>query len=216
VIEAIDNVNYSRSFLFNYSIPFTHTGLKMGYAFTDAVSASVHVVNGWDSSTDNNTAKTVGLSVYVAPVEMFSAYINYMQGPEQADNTRDNRSLLDLVATIKPIKPLSIILNYDTAKEEMGAGLSDVKWSGFAAIVKYDINDMYSISIRGESFDDKDGVRTGTAQKLTEFTLTPEIRLANGIILRPEYRHDSSDQETFDNGTKKTQDTVALGAMYRW
>jgi hypothetical protein len=24
VIEAIDNPNYSRSFLFNYAIPFTH------------------------------------------------------------------------------------------------------------------------------------------------------------------------------------------------
>ena len=216
VIEAIDNANYSRSFLFNYAIPFTQTGLKMGYAFTDAVSASVHVVNGWDNSTDNNTAKTIGLSIYVAPVEMFSAYINYMQGPEQADNTRDNRSLLDIVATIKPIKPLSIILNYDNAKEEMGAGASDVKWNGFAGIVKYDINDMYSISVRGESFDDKDGVRTGTAQKLTEVTVTPEIRLANGIILRPEYRHDSSNKESFDNGTKKSQDTIALGAMYRW
>ena len=57
VIEAIDNANYSRSFLFNYAIPFTHTGLKMSYAFTDAVSASVHVVNGWDNSTDNNTSQ---------------------------------------------------------------------------------------------------------------------------------------------------------------
>src|SRR5512143_986263 len=28
VIEAIDNPNYSRSFLFNYAIPFTHTALK--------------------------------------------------------------------------------------------------------------------------------------------------------------------------------------------
>ena len=217
VIEAIDNPNYSRSFLFNYAIPFTHTGLKMSYAFADAVSASVHVVNGWDNSTDNNTAKTIGLSIYVAPVEMFSAYINYMQGPEQPNNTRDNRSLLDIVATIKPIKPLSIILNYDDAQEDhISATGGTAKWSGLAGIVKYDINDTYSIAVRGEYFDDKDGVRTGTTQKLKEVTVTPEIRLANGIILRPEYRHDSSDKESFDNGTKKSQDTVALGAMYRW
>ncbi len=217
VIEAIDNPNYSRSFLFNYAIPFTHTGLKMSYAFADAVSASVHVVNGWDNSTDNNTAKTIGLSIYVAPVEMFSAYINYMQGPEQANNTRDNRSLLDLVATIKPIKPLSIILNYDDAREDhLSATGGTAKWSGFAGIIKYDVNDTFSVAVRGESFDDKDGVRTGTVQKLTEVTLTPEIRLANGIILRPEYRHDSSNKESFDNGTKKSQDTLALGVMYRW
>jgi hypothetical protein len=219
VIEAKDNVNYSRSLLFNYAIPFTHTGLKIGYGFTDAVSASVHVVNGWDNSTDNNTGKTIGLSVFVAPVEMFSVYINYMQGPEQTNNTSNQRSLVDLVATIKPIKSLSIILNYDSAKEEMSAGVSDVKWSGFSAIVKYDINDMYSISVRGEQFDDKDGVRTGAVQKLTEYTITPEIRLASGLIVRPEYRHDSSNEEVFNANAgdkKKSQDTIALGVMYSW
>ena len=140
-----------------------------------------------------------------------------MTGPEKADNNRDTRTLVDLVATIKPIKLLSIILNYDDGREDHSAADGGTaKWSGFAGIIKYDINDTFSVSIRGESFDDKDGVRTGTMQRLTEVTLTPEIRLANGIILRPEYRHDSSDKESFDNGTKKSQDTVALGAMYRW
>jgi hypothetical protein len=217
VIEAIDNPNYSRSFLFNYAIPFTHTGLKASYAFTEALNASFYVVNGWDNSTDNNSGKSIGVSIGYAPAEIFSGYVNFMTGPEKADNNRDNRTLVDIVATIKPIKPLSIILNYDDAQEDhSAAGGGTAKWSGFAGIVKYDFNETYSIAVRGESFDDKDGVRTGTVQKLTEWTLTPEIRLANGIILRPEYRHDSSNKESFDNGTKKTQDTLALAAMYRW
>jgi hypothetical protein len=210
----------------------------MSYAFSDALNASVHIVNGWDNSTDNNRGKTFGLSVSYAPAEAFSLIINGMKGPEQDEqgvnaptvgsSSSNMRTLLDLVATIKPIKPLSIILNYDNAKEEnvpgtlLPSGISgDAKWSGFAAIVKYDFNETYSIAVRGESFDDKDGVRTGTVQKLTEWTLTPEIRLANGIILRPEYRHDSSNKDSFDkdsfgNGTKKSQDTLALAAMYRW
>jgi Putative beta-barrel porin-2, OmpL-like. bbp2 len=217
VIEAIDNPNYSRSFLFNYAIPFTHTGAKASYVFTDNVNAALFVVNGWDNATDNNTGKSIGASVNISAGDLFSGYINYMQGPEEAANNHDNRSLLDLVATIKPIKPLSIILNYDDGQEDhLAASGGTAKWSGFAGIVKYDINDMYSFSVRGESFDDKDGVRTGITQKLTEVTVTPEIRLANGIILRPEYRHDSSNKESFDNGTKKSQDTIALGAMYRW
>jgi hypothetical protein len=217
VIEAIDNPNYSRSFLFNYAIPFTHTGLKASYAFTDALNASFYVVNGWDNSTDNNSSKSIGVSIGFAPAEIFSGYVNFMTGPEKADNNRDNRTLVDIVATIKPIKPLSIILNYDDAQEDHSAtGGGTAKWSGLAGIVKYDFNETYSIAVRGESFDDKDGVRTGTVQKLTEVTLTPEIRLANGIILRPEYRHDSSNKESFDNGTKKSQDTLALAAMYRW
>ncbi len=217
VIEAIDNPNYSRSFLFNYAIPFTHTGLKMSYGFTDALSASLHIVNGWDNSTDNNTGKCVGLSVGYAPAEVFSGQVNLMTGPEKTDNNRDNRTLVDLVATIKPIKPLTIILNYDNAQEDHSAASGGkAKWSGFSGIVKYDINDTYSVAVRGEYFDDKDGVRTPTPQKLTEETVTLEVRLNGGIIVRPEYRHDASDKQSFDNGTKKSQDTLALGAMYRW
>jgi len=217
VIEAIDNVNYSRSFLFNYAIPFTHTGVKVSYPFTDTLTATFHVVNGWDNATDNNTAKSYMLNISYAPVEAFSGVLNLMTGPEQPDNNRDNRTLVDLVATIKPIKPLSIILNYDDGQEDhLAASGGTAKWSGIAGIVKYDINDTYSIAVRAESFDDKDGVRTGTVQKLTEETVTLEVRLNGGIILRPEYRHDSSDTESFDNGTKKSQDTLALGVMYRW
>ncbi len=217
VIEAIDNPNYSRSFLFNYAIPVTHTGLKMSYSFTDALSASFHIVNGWDNATDNNKGKCYGTSITYAPADAFSLIVNGMTGPEQNNNDSNKRTLVDLVATIKPVKPLSVILNYDNAKEENAAlGGGDAKWDGLAAIVKYDINDTYSVAVRGEYFDDKGGSRTGTVQKLKEVTLTPEIRLAGGLILRPEYRHDMSDQQSFDNGTKKSQDTLALGAMYRW
>jgi hypothetical protein len=216
VIEAKDNPNYSRSFLFNYAIPFTHTGLKMSYGFTDTLNAALFVVNGWDNSTDNNKGKSYGASVNYAPAEIFSGYVNVMTGPEQDSVNNNQRTLVDLVATIKPIKPLSIILNYDDAKEELSAGAPDVKWSGLAGIVKYDLSDAYSVAVRGEYFDDNDGVRTGTIQKLKEVTATFEARLNGGLILRPEYRYDKSDQYSFDNGKKKTQNTIALGMMYSW
>jgi hypothetical protein len=216
VIEAKDNPNYSRSLLFNYAIPFTHTGLKMSYSFLDSLSVSAHICNGWDNSTDNNRGKSYGVSVNYAPAEIFSGYVNVMTGPEQDSVNNNKRTLVDLVATVKPIKPLSIILNYDDAKEEMGSGIADTKWSGIAGIVKYDLTDAYSVAVRGESFDDKNGVRTGTVQKLKEVTATFEARLNGGLILRPEFRHDISDKQSFDNGTKKTQNTVALGMLYSW
>ncbi|HTP04229.1 MAG TPA: porin [Nitrospirota bacterium] len=237
VIEAIDNPNYSRSFLFNYAIPFTHTGLKASYALSDTLSAAVYLVNGWDDSTDNNRGKSYGVSVTYAPAELFSLIVNGMTGPEQDEqgvnaptvgsSSSNTRNMLDIIATIKPIKPLAIILNYDDGREDnvpgtlLPSGISgDAKWDGLAGIIKYDFNDTYSLAVRGEYFDDKDGFRTGMVQKLKEVTVTPEIRLNGGVILRPEYRHDTSDKTSFDivNGaaTKKSQDTIALGAMYRW
>ena len=79
---------------------------------------------------------------------------------------------------------------------------------------------FFSASIRGEYFNDEDGVRTGIPQKLKEITITPEFRVAKNLILRPEYRHDWSDKDGFDSKnttfSKKNQDTVSLGMMYTW
>jgi hypothetical protein len=220
VIEAKDNPNYSRSFLFNYAVPFTHTGLMAGYTFSDKISANLYLVNGWDVSEDNNDGKTVGLNLGVTPLDQLVMYFNFMYGPEQSDNTSDNRFIFDWVATVKPVKNLSFILNADYATEEMGEDVEDAKWYGYAGIVKYDINDMFSMAVRGEYFKDQHGVRTGAKQGLKEVTLTPEIRLANGIIIRPEYRHDWSGEKVFPDSdgdlVKKSQDTIALAVMYTW
>jgi hypothetical protein len=217
VLEAKDNPNYSRSLLFSYAEPLTHTGLKVSYPVSDKVSAAFFAVNGWDNATDNNKAKSYGLSLGLVPAEMFSASINVLQGPEQTDNSSNMRTLWDIVATIKPVKKLAIILNYDDGTEEKaGAAGEDVKWSGLSGIVKYDISEKYAVALRGEYFDDKDGFRTGTVQKVKEMTLTFDAKLDNGLIIRPEYRHDSSDKESFDNGTQKDQDTIALALMYSW
>jgi hypothetical protein len=146
VVEAIDNPNYSRSFLFVFAEPTTHTGVKASYVFNDNVNAALFVVNGWDNATDNNKGKSCGVSVNVAAGDPFSAYINYLQGPESDNNNHDNRSLLDLVATIKPIKPLSIILTYDNGKQD-NSGASSVTWSGFAGTVKYDFNEQRDLQL---------------------------------------------------------------------
>lgn len=217
VIEAKDNPNYSRSFLFNYAIPFTHTGLKISYPFSDDLTGSLYIVNGWDNTDDNNKGKTAGMSVGYTPMEQLAFTFNLMYGPEQDNNTSDNRLLFDWVGTIKPAKALSFILNANYATEENAApDGSDAKWYGIAVIAKYDFNDSCSLSLRTEYFKDDDGVRTGTTQTLKEITLTPEFRIARSFILRPEYRHDWSDKEVFDSGDKKTQDTIALGVMYTW
>jgi len=215
VIEARDNPNYSRSLLFNYAIPFTHTGLMAGYTFSDQVTANLYLVNGWDNTDDNNSGKSVGLSLGYTPLEQLSMLFNVMYGPER-DSSSDNRFLFDWVGTIKPIKNLALILNADYASEKNGAVTKNAKWYGVAGTAKYDFDDRYSVSGRLEYFNDKDGVRTGTAQKLYEITLTPEIRLAKDLLIRPEYRHDWSDQTSFKGGSRKSQDTLALAVMYTW
>jgi len=228
VIEARDNPNYSRSFLFNYAEPLTHTGMKVSYSFTDALNAAVFVVNGWDDTSDNNQGKSYGASIGFAPADQFSGTVNVISGPEQNNNNSNYRTLVDVVGTIKPIKPLSLIVNYDYGYEQKVPVFGGSRWDGISAIMRYEITDAHAIALRGEYFSDAQGSRTGMAQDMKEVTLTWESKVLGSLILRPEYRHDWSNKVAFDSasgagfvsstnpGTKKEQDTLALGVMYTW
>jgi hypothetical protein len=222
VIEAKDNFNYSRSFLFNYAVPFTHTGFMAGYKFSDAFTANLYLVNGWDVTTDNNNGKTVGVGFAITPIDPVQLNFNFMYGPEQQNNSSHNRFLFDWIGAFKATKSLTFMANVDYAREDSDPlnGGKNSEWYGAAVYVKYDFTDLFSISVRAEYFDDKNGVRTGIAQKLKEITLSPEFRIAKGLLIRPEYRHDWSDQNGFDSHkntfSKKSQDTIALGVMYTW
>src|SRR6185436_13237563 len=85
VIDGYDgwNDNATRSFLFGYAIPFTHTGARASYAFSPQLSGMVMVVNGWDNAVDENRSKSVGAQVAVTPAPSFSIYLNGMYGPER-------------------------------------------------------------------------------------------------------------------------------------
>jgi hypothetical protein len=222
VIEARDNFNYSRSFLFNYAIPFTHTGLMAGYAFSKAFSASIYVVNGWDVFNDNNKGKTFGTSFTVTPIEPLSMNLGLMYGPEQSDKSSHYRFLIDWVGIVKATKNLTFTFNADYANEEKDPlnGGRNSTWYGIAGYAKYDFTDWFSASVRAEYFVDKDGVRTGIPQTLKGITITPEFRVLKNLLLRPEYRHDWSNKDGFDSKntsfSKKSQDTIALGIMYTW
>jgi hypothetical protein len=222
VIEARDDFNYSRSFLFNYAIPFTHTGLMAGYTFSKVLTVNTYVVNGWDVFNDNNKGKTFGTSFVVTPIEPFSMNFGFMYGPEQPHHSSNYRFLFDWVGTFKATKNLTLVVNTDFANEEKDPlnGGGNSRWYGIAGYAKCDFTDWFSTSIRAEYFDDRDGVRTGIPQKLKEITITPEFKIVKNLLFRPEYRHDWSNKDGFDSHhntfDKKSQDTHSIGIMYSW
>ena len=118
VIEAKDNFNYSRSFLFNFAVPFTHTGFMAGYKFSEAFTANLYLVNGWDVTDDNNKGKTFGAGFVVTPIDPLQLTFNFMYGPEQPNNSSNNRFLFDWIGAFKATKNLTFMANVDYAHEE--------------------------------------------------------------------------------------------------
>lgn len=219
VIEGYEdwNWNYSRSFLFYFSIPFTHTGVRAIYPVNDKLTLLGEVVNGWDNVTDNNNGKTICLHAAVMPVKDTTVNIKYMVGAEQADNNNNQRHLFNLNLTTA-INGIVFKADYVYGAEENVPGTGDATWTGLAGYVRYPVTDKFAINGRAEFFNDDDGTRTGTRQDLWEITLTPEYALNENLLVRAEYRHDSSNEDVFDKKDGKTdrQETLGMNVIYHF
>lgn len=219
LIEGYDgyNDNYSRSVLFGYAIPFTHTGLKASYAFSSKVAAMVEVVNGWDLVRDNNHSKSVGSQLSVTPIAPLTVLLNWIGGPEIANDNHSNRNVFDLVATLKPSKSLVLGVNGDYGKED-GTSLvnpgSDATWKGVAGYATLALTDKFSVALRGETFHDDDGVRlgTGTRARLSEGTLTPAFKFTDNVLLRGEVRYDRANQPILARKSALADKQTTIGA----
>ncbi len=237
VIEAPNNYNISRSFLFGYAIPFTHTGALFTYPFAESVSLTLGIVNGWDNVIDSNKEKSFIGNLTLKPLDPLTLSLNGIYGEELADdevgnNSGAERGVFDLVATYNLNDNVTFVTNFDYGTES-GTGIDgkDADWYGVAGYVN--LNGAlfhpdwtpFSIAQRLEWFDDEDGVRTGAKQDLWETTTTLKYKITDSLHLRGEYRHDGSDKRVFaqrrfsvGDGTVtrflKGQDTLALELAY--
>ncbi len=222
VIESKDNLNFSRSILFGYAIPFTHTGVRASYATGGAWTFTAGINNGWDNLKDDNKSKSVELQAHYAPSDIWDISVQTMSGNEQVNGygigPEGNRSLVDIVATLNASDALSFVLNIDSGSQKNALnGTGTAKWSGVALYANYVIADKWRTAARIESFNDKDGYRTGLVQKWKEATLTLAYAPSKNIELRGEVRRDSSDVNYFakaDGSKGKSQNTLAFEAIY--
>ena len=226
------NWNATHSFMFYYSIPFTHTGVRASYAATPWLTAILGVNNGWDAEQDNNNAKTLETGLSLTPYPWFSWFTSFYYGAEQSGDEGSQRTLVSTAATLQPgefvetLEPLTLMVNFDYGHEEdaVSPGV-DGDWYGVASYARYMMNEKWGLSTRAEYFNDNDGVRTSSAtgisartiQELWEWTLTTDYTLYPGLVGRLEYRYDYSNADVFqDSKSDKThsQNLVTLQFLY--
>lgn len=240
-INTYNNLNYneSKSIIFGFGIPFTHTGIRASYTFNDYVALTAGLNNGWDDPADpNNGGPNVeGELTLNNKDKSLSLVVNGIYGPNFAPATspaigKSNMNLgaVDPIATWKPsfVPNLTLQTEYLYASQD-GPVVNghSASWQGLAQYVVYDFTPSLESATRGEFFQDKDGGRTGTAQTLWEITQTfsykvPEV---TGLLARLEYRHDNSSQNFFFNNNFVNpatglqhlwhgQDTLAANIIY--
>ena len=217
VIESKDNWNYSRSILFGWAIPFYHTGARFSYSVLSNLTVTAHVLNGWNSVTDNNTHKTLGLTLNYAATSSTGIILNAISGTEASEpSIVGKRTVFDLILTQQISDALALAANVDYGQERLAAGLAT--WKGGALYAKYTLDPKSAVAVRGEYYNDASDfspLATGAA-KLSEVTLTYEYKPQDNLILRGEVRSDMSDKAYFDGktaGAEKSQLTATIGAI---
>ena len=233
VIESPANWNYSRSYMFFYSIPFTHTGALATYPLGSFGSVTGGVVNGWDIVDDSNNFKSLLGNVTLTPIEHVTLSFNGITGAERAANDHDDRTVFDFVGSWQATEKLALMMNYDYGHESSltqgtgATGFESANWQGLALYGKYDLTDTWSLAGRWEWFDDKDNVRTLLTSRgggiptdidFYGWTLTSQWKLHEHLLARLEYRHDKADEKVFvrDEGFTAYQDTIAAELIYHF
>jgi len=211
VIEDPANANVSRSILFGYAVPFTHTGARLTYTVNSTLNLIAGVNNGWDNLKGPGGPKTAEFGIaYTGSILSLTAqgysgserYSNAMWSAA-GDSPLGRRSLIDVVATVKATPKLTFVGNFDSGRQtsvplldSAGAfvpgGLGTASWNGVAGYAQYQISDKLSTALRSETFSDHGGYRTGYDQQWRETTLTLAYAPSAPVMLRLEGRADSS------------------------
>ena len=85
VINAWENPNFSRTFMFGFGQAFTTTGVRFTYPFNDMVTATIGLINGWDNIDDNNRGKSFEYLLALTPSEQFGVSVYGSYGAEQSN-----------------------------------------------------------------------------------------------------------------------------------
>ena len=236
-----DQINYSRSYWFDF-LPFYHMGVRASYPITKEVTLNYWVTNGTQQTEPFNGFKDQFVGLTLQPNAKLTWNVNYYLGQEHPDVTYLANStnpalpteqgepflpiayapsgklhILDSYANWQATSKLTLALEGDYVIERLYTNSApQVTWGG-AGYARYQLNPRLSIGGRAEYLADR-GLFSGTTQALKETTVTLEQKIVDGMLLREEWRRDSSNQPYFYTGVlnllKREQNTATVGVVW--
>lgn len=241
-----DNFNYSRSLYFNF-LPFYHYGFRTKYPITDKVALMYDLVNGAQQSEDFNGFKSHHIALILTPSKRWSGQINYYVGQEQRDRnpalnptfaalpTQPGLStdvirpvpsgrfhVLDTYYTFVLNNKWTLALEGDYVNGRVFRDSAPATVWGGAGYASYQWTPKFALRGRleylAETVSSAGRLFSGVTQALKEGTFTAEYKLADGFLIRGEYRRDWSNQPFFlteqPGFLKKEQNTATLGVIW--
>ena len=221
VAESHLNWNYTRGILWAWNEPFSHVGAKISTPVTDTVTATFMLVNGFDNAWDQNSGKSYGGQISLAPNDRFNTtatWISGLEGDQGATGLLKNFSW-NMYGGLHD--RFEVMVNLDYISQADPDGIYATSW-GMGGYARLHLTDQVRLANRIEFLDDSQARSTGFEQNLRENTLTFEVQPIKDdarFLTRIEYRRDWSDIPYFGcpsckDGVSMDQNTFTVGFMW--
>lgn len=212
VISPAANFNYSTSYMFSYG-PFSHTGIKADFTFSEDFTGMVAVLNQTDATEFNfDNDYTLGVQFGYR-----TTYLNFLYG-KQGGNT-ESTFQVDLTSGQDVSEDLYLGINA-TYNDTDGS-----TFYGAALYPQYKISESLTLGLRGEYFaETASGAgaigaydEEGDASVVV-LTLTGSYEIGD-LIIKPEFRIDSASEDSFldsDLDPSNSLSSFVIAGIYKF
>ena len=237
VVDPFSNRNYSMDYMFSYG-PFFHTGLKADVTLSSTTAFMVGIADPTDFSTTTSTVK-VFLAQFSTGTKngKLKAYLNY-----QGYGGASKDSILSTYTLYKSLNQFDLVIN-GTVSSKFGIGFNGTlqsvtsstpgksgSWWGSALYLNYDPTATFGLTLRGEYFADKNGIKINPIDLNTnsletqglnvfDITLSGNYRVNSNLTIIPELRLDNGLKTFFyksDGSTTNSTITALLAVVYHF
>ena len=194
-LYAKDNFNYTRPWGADFT-PYLMLGVNASYPFTEKLTATFYVVNGYWHLAHANNVPSAGAQLAYRVTPAITVKETVMAGPHQANTAFDLWRFLSDTIVERRTERLVAAAEYHFATERVDSADPDRAWWMAAQLpIRWTPHSRWSVAVRPEIAWDSHGRWTLAEQSVKALTTTLDYRIARGwtnTILRVEYRVDDS------------------------
>jgi hypothetical protein len=243
-----DQMNYSRSFWFSF-LPYYHMGFRVSYPVNDRFALNYWIINGTNQVEATNGFKDELFGFVAKPQKTLTWTMNYYLGQDHPDRApatncgpipvqpglcfveispapNGKTHIFDSYATWQATPKLAVQLEGDYFIQRLwqnsapGESSAPSHTDGGAAYIQYQLTPRVALATRAEYMSDRGGLFSGITQALKENTVTFDYKVADGMLMRYEWRRDYSNQPSFltdqQGVLSKDQTTATVGFLWWW
>ncbi len=211
------NWNYTPSWQLD-GVPYYLAGLKIVRPLGEHHGVQLWLVNGWQTLADTNKSPSVMVGYTFTPSPRFVLAEYFYGGPETADQRMGAWRLLSDTQFTYNTERFGVAGVFDIGGERRSdlPGRPTNLWISAALFARWRMlgkQRTWDMAARPELFYDRDGRMFGVRQTLLAATVTSDVRIAENLLLRVEYRYDRSTNPDgfFYRGPAITDDAKGLG-----